>query len=438
VFTTKSNLYRHQRTKHTTVVHEEEEEVKKPSFECILCGLVCYGHTVFQAHVIACRGDGPARAPRQVLMGDQRVVHVEEVESVCADFLKWLGEPAVTSVEESIKKTLLREPKQLQPIVHNLRFLFESALPDLDPEELHLRQLIQAPVAEPLLAALKERVKAERVYQLALLLKKVCIYICVRHSEATRLFTSPATMSGWTTIVGYCYDSGRKRKLRQRDRMVLEVPAEAMTPEELATVTKGCFARLADLEAKWGLAPDCHRHYSNYFLLFIVMLLAPRSQTLRELSTDTLVAPASPGDPYIVRISAEHSKVDQPVLLVVPTAVTPQLEFYLKNVLGWPSYKGPLFLQRGGAPRKDYTAVVKIVTEELLGKAVTAHPLRGAVATTFHEHQESSDTMMRSLAQSMNHSTAVQQSHYVYQNRIKAQHGLHRVLLDATVGPEDM
>jgi integrase len=159
------------------------------------------------------------------------------------------------------------------------------------------------------------------------------------------------------------------------------------------------------------------------------MLLAPRQQTLREITTETLIRPSTPGDPYVIKISAEHSKVGQPVLLRVPEAVTPKLEFYLKRILG-ENYRGPLFLQRGGTPRKDFTAVTKLVTDELLGRQVNAHKFRHAVATTFHHHPQSNDAMMRQLANAMNHDQSTQRQYYVSQQRLEAQSHMEHILME--------
>ena len=358
----------------------------------------------------------------------------EDVDACCDDFIKWLGEPPLTHIEGQSKAKLLREEKQLKPVRDRLRCLFQLAQPHLDTPGAapHLRQLTQESVVAPLLAELKARVQAERVYQLALLLKKVCLYLCARQSAASRLFIAPTSLSGWTSIIGIGYDSGKKRKLRQRDRMVLEEPAEAMTPEELRTLTKACLGQAGGARGRVGrgarvpaqlqpVLPHPLRRHAPW------RRAGRRCASCRRTRWWRRSSPATPTPSASRRSTPRPSG---PCCWRCPAPWTPQLEFYLKNVLGWPAYQGPLFLQRGGAARKDYTAVVKLVTEELLGRAVTAHPLRHAVATTIHDHPSSTDTMMRQLAESMNHSVEVQRSHYVYQNRVKAQGALHRVLLE--------
>lgn len=426
-----SNLNRHVRNQHSTP--------PMPSLNCLVCGHVCFD---LQLHASTCTGAPSGRAPvvpLAVAVHREDLYHLtplaaDAVESCSADFLQWLGEPPLTQIEHTVKPRLLRDEKQLYQVRTNLRFLFDQALPLIDAAQLHVRQLTQLEVVEALLSQAKSRVAAGRVYQLALLLKKVCIYLCARQSATTQRFISPTVMPSWVIIAGYCHDSCKKRKLRQRDRMAFGRPASAVGTEELDLVQRACFDRLVQLEKIWGTASDHRVQYAKYFLaLFMVTLLAPRQQTMRELSTDTLKPPTKPGELYSIHISAEFSKVERPVHLTVPPSVTPHLEFYLQNVLGCPEYQGPLFLQRGGVARQDFSAVIKDVTAELLGREVTAHPFRAAVATKVFEHPSSTDAMMRNLADSMNHSVEVQRSHYVYQNRVNAQQQIHRVLLEGVV-----
>jgi integrase len=115
---------------------------------------------------------------------------------------------------------------------------------------------------------------------------------------------------------------------------------------------------------------------------------------------ETLIAPTAESKNYLIKMSAEQSKVSQPILLVIPEVLTTKFDFYLARVLP-PSDSGgarPIFLQREGQPRQDFSSATRAVTQHLIGRAFNAHQFRHCIATLFHARSDSSDAMMRQLA----------------------------------------
>jgi integrase len=174
-----------------------------------------------------------------------------------------------------------------------------------------------------------------------------------------------------------------------------------------------------------------------------VLLLAPRQQVFRQLTTDTLVAPRLDGanenslnnnnnssnKNYTIRMSAEHSKVGCPVLLRVPDILTARLEFYLFRILP-ADHVGHLFLQRGNKPRKDFSSATRAVTKHLIGRAINAHQFRHCIATLFYGRRDSSDVLMRQLADTMNHDSQTQMQFYVHQQRLESQERMQSMLME--------
>jgi hypothetical protein len=131
------------------------------------------------------------------------------------------------------------------------------------------------------------------------------------------------------------------------------------------------------------------------------------------LTTETLFlprTPANPGDLYQIKISASESKTGWPVVLSIPAELTGHLTWYLGHVLPG-GYRGPIFLQRGGDPRQDFSAVARAITQQLIGRPMSAHTFRASITSIFYGRGDVSDEQLRHLAATMNHSVDVQRSH---------------------------
>ena len=213
-----------------------------------------------------------------------------------------------------------------------------------------------------------------------------------------------------------------------------------MTAEELTAVVRGCLSVLDDVMQKiaadhgdgaLGLfKADAKRFTECFITVCFALLLAPRQQVFREMTLDTLERPQqSTSSNYIVRISAERTKVGHPVLLRVPDVLTAKFDFYLSHILP-AGHTGHVFLQRGGQPRQDFSSATRAVTKQLIGRAVNAHQFRHCITTLFHGRKDASDMMMRQLAETMNHDTQTQMQFYVHQHRLEAQERMQTMLME--------
>lgn len=419
-YSCKSSLTRHIKAVHTTPVLTDV---------CTFCSVAFASLTQLQQHAAQCK---PLNPPAAVPLGPDAPLLVSSVDQteVVADYIKWLGEPPLAQFEHGVKSRCKVKESQIKPERTTLLFLLSQALMRVPPgTTVDLRTLTQAEVVTSMLTDLEAKVKSERVYQCSLVLKKVCVYLCCRQSSRTKLYITPDHLSGWSVIASFAQKHCSHRKLAQRDRMVLygeELAKKSMSPQELDIVLQRAMAELSRLEDEWvvPIPYEIEARYVSFFLTAcLVLLFAPRQQILRELTTETVLPPRSPGnssDQYVIKVSSTHSKISQPVLLRVPDSMTCHWTFYYRFILG-ASYSGSIFRQRGGGGRQDFTFLTKKVTDELLGRQVTAHQFRHAVATSFYRNPSSTNESMEMLAQTMNHSRQVQQSHYIYQDRLTGQ-----------------
>ena len=235
-----------------------------------------------------------------------------------------------TVIEQLVKGRRMTTEQQLGPMRLNLRFLLNavgSIAPRSPTDAVSLSTVVEMNSIQAIMAQLEQRrAGPARIYALSLLLKKVCVYLCSRQSSASMLYISPQTLPSWQLIDSYCNQSSRKRKLRQRDRLVLHTSQSTMTAEELTLVVRGCLAVLDGVMQKsaadsddgaLGLLKTEAKRFTEYFItVCFALLLAPRQQVFRAMTMDSLEQPQENTTAnYIIRLSAERTKVGHPVLL---------------------------------------------------------------------------------------------------------------------------
>ena len=364
-------------------------------------------------------------------------------DGLTVDLLQWLGQGPETVIEQTVKGRRMTTEKQLAPIRLNLRFLLNvvgsSGFPSQPvADHVSISTLVEVDSIKAIMTQLEQRrVGPARIYALSLLLKKVCVYLCSRQSSASMLYISPQTLPSWQLIDSYCNQSSRKRKLRQRDRLVLHTSQATMTAEELTTVVRGCLSVLEAVMRKKeetgtiGLLKSDAKRFTEYFItVCFALLLAPRQQVFRAMTMESLERPLEGvTSTYIIRLSAERTKVGHPVLLRVPDVLTAMFDFYIGHILP-AGHSGHVFLQRSAEPRQDFSSATRAVTKQLIGRAVNAHQFRHCITTLFHGRKDTSDLMMRQLAETMNHDRETQVQFYVHQQRLEAQEGMQRMLME--------
>jgi hypothetical protein len=178
------------------------------------------------------------------------------------------------------------------------------------------------------------------------------------------------------------------------------------------------------------LTADVKRFTEYFITACFALLLAPRQQVFRAMTMESIERPQEgTTSTYIIRVSAERTKVGHPVLLRVPDVLTAKFDFYLDHILP-AGHNGHVFLQRGGQPRQDFSSATRAVTKQLIGRAVNAHQFRHCITTLFHGRKDASDMMMRQLAETMNHDQRTQAQFYVHQHRLEAQEQMQRMLME--------
>jgi integrase len=279
---------------------------------------------------------------------------------------------------------------------------------------------------------------AERQYQLAILLRKLLLYVCCEQSRLSSMPVIASQLPVFGLIYDYQREADQLRKLQQLDRVVLEDrAADRMTAEEMTLVLDKCLGRLSTLMKSYSYGSGYP--YAFIYALITALLItsvAQRQQVLRDLTKDTLQVPRSPGnseDVYVIKHSAVLSKSRTPGLIPLPTELTEPLSFYLAKVLR-PGHTGPIFVQKNRKPITDFSIATRSVCKEFIGRPINAHSLRHTMATAFHDREDVSDSTMRNLAEVMNHTPEVQKSHYIFQQRKKSVRKLQDIIMEGVRG----
>lgn len=150
-----------------------------------------------------------------------RVLTDADIKQVTADFIKWAGEPVVKDIERSVKVVKMLSEKQLKLIrcdLPKLLRLTHEKFPSIFDGGLRISALIDRAVVDAIMDHFQsdemtthDRKKAglvgvgpDRMYQIALLLKKILIYLAVRQSAAADHYIPPTHFDTWIQIESGC------------------------------------------------------------------------------------------------------------------------------------------------------------------------------------------------------------------------------------------
>ena len=352
-----------------------------------------------------------------------------------AGFLQWLTEGHADEGLRIDRAT----PQAIADISRHLQHLRSSLLRPLFPEERNfsLQFLIQKNVAQAAIDDLRARgISMERQAQLFGVLRKICFYLVSEQTRLTRTTVTARTLPGWAVIDGIFFTANKQRKLHQKDVIAFDPHKEKrLTTAEIKQVMAECLRRINVMQEDMVLNRTAFT--KTLIVAVLCCLLGPRQNLLRHLRCDKmLLRPRAPGndtDEYIFKQSAMTSKTKNPVYLVLPAQLTSAMDCYLSEVLP-PDYTGPLFTQRGGDARHEYTAIFKEFTGQIVGRVVTAHTVRHTVATWAEEDESVTPAERASLARVQDHTQATHDSFYVRRNREREVRAIQGKLLVGVAG----
>jgi hypothetical protein len=141
-------------------------------------------------------------------------------------FLTWLTHPPLTQFESQVKLKRVSTMAALQPIRCNLRFIFTLLGSKQVTSKVDLHQLTSLETAQILFDALAERgVGSARTHSIALLVKKVLVFLSTSESTAKRQFLPPTMYDSFLFVDGICCANSLRRKQGSRNRALLGLHA---------------------------------------------------------------------------------------------------------------------------------------------------------------------------------------------------------------------
>ena len=142
-----------------------------------------------------------------------------------------------------------------------------------------------------------------RMYQLCLLLKKLCVFLSSTQSVKTNQMIMPQSIPAYSFIQSLCEETTKQRKMLQYDRSILAItkskdgrtksksahPTVHLTSEDLQTIVTRGLSHMDQLRVKrsaktttndkQGLAKE---YTNNLITVSFVLLLGPRQQVFRS------------------------------------------------------------------------------------------------------------------------------------------------------------
>ncbi len=319
-----------------------------------------------------------------------------DMQAACYGFLRWLTHPPLTQFEAGVKLKRVKTMAALQPIRCNLRFVFTLLSSKQVTNKADLHELTSLETCQTLFDALGERgVGSARTHAIALLVKKVLVFLSTSESTAKRQFLPPTMYDSFLFVDGICCANSLRRKQESRNRALLglhaskqlaqgsahqaskpfyipttwssDAPDSASSPTgrradvspasspasfappaasscnelskaELQQVTKGCLASLRELmTAPAGGDVEAQKGSLRWFqsLLATCMFclgLAPRSQVLKQLRLGSTFTKHADDQKWWVSLLADMSKNGRPVLFSFPQILTPIIDEFIATV----------------------------------------------------------------------------------------------------------
>jgi hypothetical protein len=202
-----------------------------------------------------------------------------------------------------------------------------------------------------------------------------------------------------------------------RDVKLLEKALTVPTPEETQ--------RLYRYTQKWLESARKHpqgcsaKQFEAHLLLLLLIAIPTARKEIFTLLREKHVRKVNSGVASHAFVVLEAvGKNQRPIYLPIPEkTVWPLLRVYLKyfrpQLVKGNLETAPLF---PGATR--LSALIKPISQKVLGRPVTAHLWRSAMVQLVQEADATGNTMSH-LARAMNHSVSVQQKHYFNANLVK-------------------
>ncbi len=167
---------------------------------------------------------GAPQSPDLPATEQLRSVSDDDVDVVTAPFIQWLSQPPATPMEQLIKARRARTEQQVQPVRKNLRFLFASLLHDrtiLRVEDIQLELFERLDICKAVRSlCVYRQIKAERMYTLFLLIKKVLVYLTQKKSYERKEWLRPDSIPSFPFVDSVAMEATEERKRDALNRQV--------------------------------------------------------------------------------------------------------------------------------------------------------------------------------------------------------------------------
>lgn len=327
------------------------------------------------------------------------VIDDQTFNSIFNDFLQWCGTAPMSDLERQVKQSRAITTEQLLPIRNTLKHLVNILLQHRllsKPSELKISHFAQIEVIQCINNHMSNTgVKHSRIYQIMLLIKKLCVFLVAKMSAQSGLYMLPQnSIPSWTFLEEVCRESCSLRKMESANRHAgisstrpsrpsansasssvlsslsntiplpnstatatqinpilispqsLSSTIEVPSKEEMTLLAKHCLTTMrsyCDAPNKLKEQKNAAVEYASS-LLTVMFLIMPsqRSQVMRNLVIglaqplpNSIVPPEQTlfrtTQCWDIRIRAEANKNSKPVILSVNEVLTEYMDFFVQH-----------------------------------------------------------------------------------------------------------
>jgi hypothetical protein len=375
----------------------------------------------------------------------------DEIRQGFADWFLYLGEPPA-ALEKDIRKRSIdesntqRRNKILSDVI-TIVSITHSLLPGVFSNGVKPSVLVETKVAESVIDYLRndyitpqgkstgrKGVGADRLAEFVSVFKKMVCYICVRQQRNSGVLFTLDRIDSWQYISSISTDAARSIITKRCNEALPSVSHRYMTIEEMLKVRDVSLQTLTDIlaqskEDNFVLTHDKRRSFHRHLLVSMILLcLAPRSQTLSELTerdifdtqmsgippSRTFYEPGHPVNPHpncwYMSIPAQKQKNRKAYTSPVPSILTESLNFYRSHIHK-PNQEWFFMTETGHKNYKGLAKYTKCVTKNIIGRPIVAHKFRHAIKHYF-DKQGLDKQQRQMLLMSAGHDLNTSDRHY--------------------------
>ena len=290
------------------------------------------------------------------------------VNSICQLFFNWLSSTPESWLEHGTKRKRIHSPKQLIPIRTNLKHLFTILMQNgVACRDLNLNLFTRVECIRWIHTDLMQRqVKAERMYSLYLLIKKVLLFLVSTQSKMAHTIVHPQSLESYILVENRCFEYSMLKKRESYNRSMgslqlstqsalqtsktsiiapTHIIEQSLSKNELQQLCQSALKKIKTLQellmkpvietseniCSLNDSKNANEYVRLLFVLTLSLCCTPRKQVFAALRLHQTLIKKADGS-YWIYIPADQSKDGKTVITAISRELTQFYDFYFIHV----------------------------------------------------------------------------------------------------------